>query len=341
MRLKVAVLFNKPEADRYQAMGENKAELGVLDEVNAVRRSLDELGAFSLLVQLTSPLEQVKPALNNLKKLHPDVIFNLFEGFEGCPQTEAAVADMLAGLKIPFTGCPAQALALSLDKASTLHLLNQAGLLTPQHQVLNPDNISSFNLDYPCIVKPLSEDASHGLTEESVVYNKTALEKQVNKISRLFGGQALVEEFISGREFNTTVMGNQRLTVPAVSEIVYTLPPDKPRILTFESKWEETSLYYRNTKAVCPASISHAEQAEISRIAKAAFRLTGCRGYARVDLRQDSQGNFRVLEVNPNPDITPGAGAAIQAAAAGLSYTAYIQKIIALAMASSPGKKAH
>jgi D-alanine-D-alanine ligase len=339
VRLKVAVVYNQPEAERYQAMGENLAELGVLDEVKAVRRSLDELGCFSLLVPLRPPLEQVLPVLKGLKKLRPEVIFNLFEGFDGRPETESAVAGMLAELKIPFTGCPPSALALALDKAGTKAILDRAGIPTPGYQVLNPAGISTFKLDYPCIVKPLAEDASHGLSEESVVHNMEALGKQVRKISRLFGGQALVEEFISGREFNTTVMGNRQLTIPAISEIVYTLPPDKPRILTFESKWEENSLYYKNTKAVCPAHISPAEQQEISRIAKAAFRLTDCRGYARVDLRQDSRGNFRVLEVNPNPDITPGAGAALQAAAAGLSYPAYIQKIIALALTLPPLNK--
>lgn len=336
MRLNVAVVYNQPEADRYQAMGENRAELGVLDEVKAVRHSLDELGCFSLLVPLRPPLEQVLPVLKHLKNLRAEIIFNLFEGFDGRPETESAVAGMLAELKIPFTGCPASALALALDKAGAKFLLDRAGIPTPRYQVLNPDNISTFNLDYPCIIKPLAEDASHGLSEESVVHDKEALDKQVRQISRFFGGQALVEEFINGREFNTTVMGNRQLIIPAISEIVYTLPPDKPRILTFESKWAENSLYYKNTKAVCPAHISPAEQQEISRIAKAAFHLTGCRGYARVDLRQDSRGRFRVLEINPNPDITPGAGAALQAAAAGLSYTAYIQKIIALAMAISP-----
>jgi D-alanine-D-alanine ligase len=334
VHLKVALVYNQPEADRYRAMGESKAELGVLDEVKAVRQSLDELGCFSLLVPLHPPLEGVKPAVALLTKIQPDVVFNLFEGFDGRPETEAAVASMLTYLKIPFTGCPAFALALALDKAGTKFLMERAHIPTPRYQVLNPETIGDFNLDYPCIIKPLAEDASHGLSEESVVHDLAALKKQVGKISRLFGGQALVEEFISGREFNTTVMGNRQLTIPAISEIVYTLPPDKPRILTFESKWEENSLYYKNTKAVCPAQISAAEHQEISRLAKAAFRLTGCLGYARVDLRQDARGKFRVLEINPNPDITPGAGASLQAAAAGLTYNAYIQKIINLALNS-------
>ena len=332
MNMKIAVIFNTPEADRYQAMGEDKTELGVLDEVKAVRQALDRLGHFSLSVPLGPPLEGVKKTLEHLKQLRPDVVFNLFEGFEGIPETEAEVAAMMEELELPFTGCPAGALALALDKARSKAILDEAGISTPGFQILTPENVASFNLPFPCIVKPLSEDASHGISEDSIVADFPALERQVGKISRLFGGRVIVEELVDGREFNTTVMGKKCLEVLAVSEIVYTLPPGKPRILTFESKWEENSIYYQNTQVVCPARITGSEQEQIVRIATEAFRLSGCQGYARVDLRQDSAGRFKILEINPNPDITPGNGAARQAAAAGMEYHQFMQKIIDLAV---------
>jgi len=178
----------------------------------------------------------------------------------------------------------------------------------------------------------LGEDASHGISEESVVSDISALEKQVRKVCALFGGRALVEEFLDGREFNTTVIGNIKLNVLAISEIVYTLPPERPRVLTFESKWDENSLYFKNTRAVCPADISQREQNQITQIAKSVFRLLGCRGYARVDFRQDSAGKLKVLEVNPNPDITPGAGVALQVTSAGMAYNQFIERIIRLAL---------
>jgi D-alanine-D-alanine ligase len=327
--LKVALIYNQPDSDRYTAMGESKAELGVLDEVTAVQQSLNELNYDSVLVPLSPPLDRVKA---RLESLNVRVVFNLFEGFEGSPETESKVAAMLADLKIPFTGCPSRALALALDKTKTKDLLKINGIATPEFQLLNVDNISKFNLKYPCIVKPVAEDASHGLSEESVVLDFAALKKQVAKISSLFGGQALVEEFVDGREFNTTVLGNERLSIPAISEIVYTLPPDKPRVLTFDAKWEEDSLYFKNTKAVCPARITLKEARKIGEIAKAAFRLLGCRGYGRVDFRQDLAGKFVVLEVNPNPDITPGSGAALQTQTAGMTYARFVEKIIRLAL---------
>lgn len=327
--MKVAVIYNEPESDRYKAIGESKAELGVLDEVNAVSQALDELQYYYVLVPLRPPLESVK---KKIRVLEANVIFNLFEGFGGCPKTEIEVAGILDERKVPFTGCPASALAIALDKARAKEAFDISGIPTARYQIFNPENICNFHLNYPCIVKPLSEDASHGISEESVVSDFTSLERQVLNVCAVFGGKALVEEYLEGREFNTTVMGNGELTIPAISEIVYTLPPGKPRVLTFNAKWEEKSLYFNSTRAVCPADISFEEQNEISKIAKESFRLMGCRGYARVDFRRDKAGNFKVLEVNPNPDITPGSGAALQAAISGMTYSQFVEKIIHLAL---------
>ncbi len=329
MKLKVALIYNQPESDRYQAMGESAAELGVLEEVKAVSRALADLNYQGQLVALRPPLSAVRKAI---RALRADVVFNLFEGFDGSPETEAEIADMLTEFKLPFTGCPPEALRTALDKSRTKKLFQEAGIPTPDFQVLNPATLKEFHLHFPCIVKPIADDASHGLSEDSVVHDLPSLEKQLSKICQLFGNKALVEEFIDGREFNTTVIGYRRLTIPAISEIVYTLPPDRPRLLTFESKWKEDSLYYKNTRNICPGPITITEHARISRMAKAAFRFTGCKGYARVDFRQNRQGQFMVLEINPNPDITPGAGASLQIAAAGLSYTRFIEKVIRIAL---------
>jgi D-alanine-D-alanine ligase len=332
MRLKVALIYNQPDPDRYQAMGEAKAELGVMDEVEAVEKGLAELHYGCVMVPLRPPLQDVEQKLRSLVGCGVDVVFNLFEGFDGRPETEGQVAQMLTDLKFAFTGCPASALALGLDKEKTKELFVRAGIPTPGYQILSPQNLAAFKLDFPCIVKPINEDASHGITEDSMVQDPDRLAKQVEKVSRLFGGKALVEEYLDGREFNTTVLGNERLFVPGISEIVFTLPPDKPRILTFSAKWDEGCVYFENTKAVCPAAISEKDERQMARLAREAFRLVGCRGYARVDFRQDKAGDFKVLEVNPNPDITPGSGAARQTAAAGMSYSQFMERVIHYAL---------
>ena len=249
MHLEIAIIFNQPSSDRYSKMGESKAVAGVLEEVRPVYRALSELGHSVTKVPLRPPLEQVR---EKLKTIRAELVFNLFEGFEGLPQTEAVVAGMLCELGIPFTGNPPSTLALALDKAKAKAILESDGLRTPRYQSLSPENLDLFHLNFPCIVKPLGEDASHGLSEESVVNDLAQLEKQVTKISQLFGG-TLVEEFLEGREFNVTVLGNKEPFVLPVAEMVYYLPPELPKLLTFAAKWQEESLYYKGTRATCPA----------------------------------------------------------------------------------------
>ncbi len=333
MHLRVAIIYNEPEQDRYQAMGEGKAIAGVLDEVKAVHQASVELGHFVALVPLSPPLERVRDILKNLRV---DLVFNLFEGFGGCPETEAMVADMLAELGFPHTGCPGPVLALALDKARTKELLIASGIRMSRYQILSPENLYTFHLTYPCIIKPSGEHASHGLSGESMVNDFASLEKQVIKVSRLFNGKAMVEEFLEGREFNTTVLGNKDPAILTISEIVYSLPPELPRILTFAAKWEEGSPYFTGTTVVCPAQVSDDLHAELGRIALKVFGIMGCVGYARVDFRLDREGNPCVLEVNPNPDISPGSGAARQAEAAGMTYSQFVDKLLKFALERSP-----
>ena len=328
MRPKVAIVYNEPSLGRYGAIGEGKAVLGVLDEVEAVHQALAGLGYFVVRVPLYPPLEQIKEMLRDMEA---ELAFNLFEGFDGCPETEANVADILAELGLPYTGCPGSVIALALDKARTGALLETSGIGTPRWQLLTPETLSLFHLGYPCIVKPCGEDASHGISEDSVVNDPASLERQVTRVSKLFRGKALVEEFLAGREFNATVLGNKEPFVLPISEIEYSLTPMMPRLLTFAAKWEPDSMYFQCSEAICPAEIGSRLREHIVETAMAVFRLLGCRGYARVDMRLDAEGKLKVLEANPNPDISPGSGAARQAEAAGMTYTQFIERILLLA----------
>lgn len=329
MRTRIAIVYNEPYLSRYNAAGEGKAVLGVLNAVAAVHQSLLELGYHVTRVPLAPPLEKYR---DKLSSLDVDLVFNLFEGFCGYPETEALVPDALSELGIPFTGCPETMLRLALDKAKVKVVLKAAGIPTPDFQLLNPQILYMFHLDYPCIVKPRGEDASHGISEESVVSSFASLEKQVRAISDAYGSGALVEEFIGGREFNATILGNFQCAMLPVSEIVYSLPSEMPRILTFAAKWEPDSLFFQGARAICPAKIEAEEQERIHETALAAFRLLGGQGYARVDLRMDKEGHLNVIELNPNPDISSDAGTAHQAEAAGITYTQFIDKIVQLVL---------
>ena len=329
MCARIAVVYNMPTPSRYDRTNEQKAVIGVLEAVEAVRASIVELGYEVVLLPLVPPFETAR---EKLASLDVRLVFNLFEGFCGEPETEALVPEALDELNIPYTGCQAGVLRLGLDKAKVKVLFQAAGIPTADFQLLNPETLATFRLDYPCIVKPRADDASNGITVDSVVQDFPSLARQVKIIAGSYGGSALVERFIGGREFNATVMGNSQLVVLPVSEIVYSLSLGLPRILSFEAKWEEDSIYFKGTKVVCPAEISPEERDNIAATALAAYKLLGCRGYARADMRMDEAGKLNIMEVNPNPDISPGTGAARQALAAGMKYSEFIDRIIRLAL---------
>ncbi len=328
MRLKVAIIYNEPVAGRYGAIGEERAILCLRDDVSSVHRALDELGHVATEVALVPPFARAADVLRNLDA---DVIFNLFEGFVDRPETEPTMAGILNELGLPYTGCPSNALALSLDKARAKATMEALGIVTPRHQLLSLETLPAFDLELPCIVKPRREDASHGLSEDSVVFDHESLREQVTWVSRHFGGMVLVEELLEGREFNATVLAEGKEVVLPIAEIVYTLPLSMPKILTYAAKWDPDSVYFQQTNSVCPAQITAREQAKLVKTAVKVFRSMVGSGYARVDMRLDARGAVNVLEVNPNPDISPTAGAARQAEAASMTYSQFVDRILKLA----------
>jgi D-alanine-D-alanine ligase len=329
MPVSVAIIYNQPAVSPYCDRNEQAAENAVLVEAAAVEKALQSLGYPTQKIPLALPLEQ---AFEKLSQVKTDIVFNLFEGFSGFPETEAQIVERMEALKLRYTGSPAAVLKLALDKAATKILLQQEGIRTPDFQLLDEATLGDFKLNFPCIVKPNAEDASHSLNAKSVVYDFDSLKKIVVEISGLYGKKALVEEYIDGREFNMTVIGNTILTPLPVSEIRFILPEGMPKILSYEAKWDTESVYYKGTLPQCPADIDAETKRDIVEAGLSAYAITGCCGYARIDMRMDENERIYVLEVNPNPDISPDAGAAIQAAAHGMSYNEFIQKIVRLAM---------
>jgi D-alanine-D-alanine ligase len=331
MPQKVTIVYNEPQASLYIDVNKKRAVLDVLNAVDAVHKSLLELGHEVELLPLLPPFAEAR---KKLEAVNTEVVFNLFEGFCDEPETEPLVPETLEELGIPYTGCRADVLEFALDKARVKETLKEAGILTPEFQLLSPENLDTFGLDFPCIVKPRADDASNGITEDSLVNDFAALEKQVRFISESFRSGALVEHFLNGQEFNATVMGNAKKIILPVSEIVYTLDPDTPRILTYAAKWEPKSQYYKRTNNVCPAEVSAEEKENIANTAMSAYELVIGSGYARVDMRTDEDGKLNIIEVNPNPDISLDSGAARQSQAAGMSYAEFIGQIVNLALES-------
>jgi D-alanine-D-alanine ligase len=264
-----------------------------------------------------------------------DLIFNLCEEFLGQTSMEMNIAAMLDFFKLPYTGSPALVLGLTQDKETTKRLLSAQGISTPPYLVISPgDKIESGALRFPLIIKPAREDGSLGIDNKAFVINFKEMKRQIQVIHRLYSQPALVEEYIEGRELNVSIIGNEALQVLPISEIDFSkLPQGLPRICSYAAKWIEGSTEFCNTPGQCPASLPAGIRKEVQRISLATYKTTGCRDYARVDIRLSPDGKPFVLEVNANPDISQDAGMVRSARAAGFSYEGFISQIAEIALA--------
>ena len=258
------------------------------------------------------------------------VVFNLLEGLGSRSDLEAEAAALLGRLGYRHTGSSPESIGLCLDKARTKTLLQAAGIPTPDFQVTD-DPDAPVSVPLPAIVKPVAEDASLGIDDGAVVSTQDELRARVGYLVSAYREPALVEEFVIGREFNIALWGNGQPECLPLAEIDYS-GIDEPlrRICSYAAKWDPERDEYYLTPVECPAKVDHGLAERIRGIAVAAFEATGCRGYARVDMRLRGRQPY-VLEVNPNPDISPDAGFARAALAGGYPYPQMVEKILRLA----------
>ena len=273
--------------------------------------------------------------VSGLRSSGAEVVFNLSECPNLSPEKELHACALLELLRLPYTGNGPLALGVCNSKALAKQLLIANGIPTPRFRLYTDDPADEPGLSYPLVVKPANEDGSAGITEDSVVADLASLRRQVTWLREGFRQDSLVEEFVDGREFNVGVLGNGTATDPHRSlppaELVYRNP--HWRLCTYESKWDATHPSYAEIVPVCPANASTEIAARLSEITLACARIFRLAGYARVDFRMNSNGELFVLEVNPNPDISPDAGMARAARAAGLPYPDLILEILRLGLA--------
>ncbi|MBN1540361.1 MAG: GNAT family N-acetyltransferase [Candidatus Thermoplasmatota archaeon] len=269
-----------------------------------------------------------------------DIIFNICEGYEGDSRGESWVTAQLEMAAVPFTGSDSMTLALCQHKAKAKQVLISKGIHTPRYQMLHSTSQKlEDGFTWPLIVKPVREDASEGITQASVVKNRLELNRMVERITDTYEQPALVEEYIEGRELNVAIMGNWPcLEVLPVSEIMFDYPPDLHRIVDFDSKWVPGTGAFKGSYGVCPSELSREEFKAVADASKTAFRVLGCRDYARVDIRL-RDGIPYILEVNPNPGINTDSGFCRSAGKAGMDFPEMIMRILGLAMKRSGVKE--
>jgi D-alanine-D-alanine ligase len=262
------------------------------------------------------------------------IIFNLVEGLDGRLFEEARVAWALEAMGYRFTGNAGAALATSTNKMRAKEALTAAGVPTPAYwSFSHPDEVlATLCFDFPLIVKPVAEDASQGIDNESVVHTISGLRNRVAYVRQWYRQAALVETFVSGREFNVGLWGNPPEPLP-VAEIDFSAFEDSSeRIVSFSAKWKPASEEYQKMPVQCPAVLTPDIEAALITTARQAWYAMGCRGYARVDMRLAESGIPYVIEVNCNPDISSDAGFYRAAKAAGYSYADMAEYILEAAL---------
>jgi D-alanine-D-alanine ligase len=308
------------------------AEWDTMETVNAVRDALEERCVVEMI-------EANEESFEKFRKGKIDFVFNIAEGLHGVSR-ESQIPAMLELLGIPYLGSDPLTLGLCLDKARAKEILHYHGIPTAPFNVVHAiDELDDVRLRFPSIVKPLHEGSSKGVYDSSVVRNPEELEREVRAVLDVYHEPALIEEFLTGREFTAALMGNDdSVEVLPIVEIRFdALPAGANPIYSYEAKWVWDSREKPLEIFECPAPLDTALKAEIESMCKRAYRVLRCRDWARIDLRCDAKGQPRILELNPLPGILPkpedNSCFPKAARAAGMSYHQLINRVLDIALA--------
>jgi D-alanine-D-alanine ligase len=338
--MRIVILHNEVSAD------EDLADVDVLRQRDAVIDALHRLGHEADACSCTLDLSQAKA---QLEARRPDVVFNLVESLASTDRLMAAGPLLLDALHIPYTGVPALAMLMTSGKLTTKHRLRDAGLPSapwfttdtacweglpwPDPRDLTTDAAAATVRLAPLIIKAIWEHASFQMDDQAIVSpaNDVQLVELLRRREAATRQPHFAEPFVAGREFNLSVLaseaGPQVLPPAEIDFAAY--PPDKPRIVGYQAKWDAASFEYHHTPRRFDFPPSDSDLvAELSRLAICCWHRFGLRGYARVDFRVDGQGRPWILEVNSNPCLSLDAGFAAAVERAGMTYDEAIGRIV-------------
>lgn len=285
--------LKKTNADTY-------AEWDTEETILAVKAALAKHHTVTLI-------EADEEAYPRLRALRPDIVFNIAEGLRGSSR-ESQIPAMLEMLDIPYTGSDPLTLGICLDKSRAKEILAHHGVPTPPFAVVHSlEGLSSLQIGFPAIVKPLHEGSSKGIFNASVVRTPEELHTQVASILDAYSEPALVEKFLVGREFTVAMLGNgENVRALPIVEIRFdSLPPGVNPIYSYEAKWVWDTIENPIDVHECPAVLDSELNSKIVKVCKDAFDVLKCRDWCRIDIRLDEQGIPNVIELNPLPGILP------------------------------------
>jgi D-alanine-D-alanine ligase len=270
-------------------------------------------------------LDDVLATIARLRADPPELIFNLCESIAGDTRNEPTFVGMLDLFGLRYTGADALCLASCLHKQRCKDILIGCGVPTPPYRYhVEPGEPPADG--YPWFLKLAREDASVGITERNVARDPAGFSARVRELIDEYRQPVVAERYIDGREINVGFIGEQMLPLHEIDFAA--MPPDRPHIVSYAAKWQEDHVDYAGTKPVPLRDASPGFVAAVERVARGAWRALGLRDYGRVDLRVDAAGQPWVIDVNPNCDVSPDAGMARAAKAAGMSYADMIHAIV-------------
>ena len=301
------------------------------DAERYARNALKELGHEVTMLGIHDDMNIL---LEEIKENRPDLIFNLMEVFNNQSRLEKNMAALIEMLGIPYTGSSAGTLFICNNKAICKERLTYHKIKVPHfytyyrgHKVWLPKK-----LRLPLIVKPLTEEASRGISQASIVDSEDALIERVRFIHENMNKDAIAEEYIDGREFYVSVIGNKRIKVLPIREVKFgQLPEDEPRIATYKAKWDYDYRDRWGIKYVFAGRLPEGWEKKIADTCKRAYRALNMCSYARFDVRVTSAAQVYIIEANANPNLDKDDEVGQSAEKGGIPYPALIQKIVSLA----------
>ena len=334
-KLKVLVLFDGVQPTPIDADLSKEMKTEEWQTEANVMAALGELGHTAEHLAIFDEVDLVR---QKMESFAPDVLFNLVEQFKNNPGFDQNIVSLLEMQGVPFTGCGSTGLTLCKHKGISKKILGHHGIPTPSFVVIpRGQRIGGpRQLKFPILVKPVKDEASYGISRASFVQNEEQFRERIAFIHEKHKSDAIAEEYIDGRELYVSIMGNTRLRVLPIRELVFReVPANEPKIATYKAKWDEE---YRKRWGLDGQFAEDLDQAlvkEIEQMCKDIYRLLTIDGYARIDLRLTADNKIYFIEANPNPHLAADEDFAQSAAKAGLKYPQLIQAIIRLGMSPS------
>jgi D-alanine-D-alanine ligase len=293
-----------------------------------VKAALEKAGHEVKALGLGDNLSELRSIVTDWK---PDVAFNLLEEFQGIVTYDQYVVAFLELMKLPYTGCNPRGMMISRDKALSKQILSYHRIPTPGFAVIRKGQRYRLprKLKFPLFVKSATEDASFGISQASVVPDADKLKERIEFIHEQTNSDALIEEYIEGRELYVGVLGNDRLRTLPVWEMDFgTLPDVMAGIATRKVKWDRRYQKKHGIRTGAAQNLPEGCAAYLDKLSKRIFRSLYLSGYARMDFRMRPDGSVFVLEANCNPNISREEDFADSALAAGMEYPALLEQII-------------